>query len=66
MREKYLNAFRSYCTGHLDKHKANIENILQNGVGVADHPDIIETIGVEVGNVAKYDEMLQMLDKHFK
>jgi hypothetical protein len=65
MREKYLNAVRAYCVGHLEKHKANIENILTNGVGVADHPDIIETIGAEVANVAKYDEMLEMLDKHF-
>ena len=64
MREKYLDAFRAYCTGMIGKHKVNVENILHNGVGVAEHPDMIGTLEGEISNIAKYDEMLQMLDKH--
>ena len=64
MREKYLDAFRAYCTGMIERHKANVENIISNGVGVAEHPDMIGTLEGEVANIAKYDEMLQMLDKH--
>lgn len=64
MRENYLSAFRAYCTGQIEKHRANVENIISNGVGVAEHPDMIGTMEGEIANIAKYDEMLQMLDKH--
>jgi len=45
---------------------ANIEVYLNNPVGVGEHPDIIEAIEQEMKLVAEYDDMLEMLDKHFK
>jgi len=65
MREQMLNAVRAYCTGHIEKHKMNVENLITNSVGVADHPDHVETVSKEVESLAKYDEMLQMVDKYF-
>ena len=44
----------------------NVENLIRNNVGIAEHSDYIATISKEVEEVAKYDEMLQMLAKHFK
>ena len=66
MREQLLTALRSYYVGHIEKHKMNVENLFRNNVGVAEHSDYIATISKEVEEVAKYDEMLQMLDKYFK
>ena len=66
MRDLLLKAFQAYCVGHLERHKANIENLITANVGLADHPDIIETIGKEMEQVAKYDEQHQMIDKHFR
>ena len=66
MREQLLNALRTYYVGNIEKHKMNIENLIMNSVGVAEHPDYIETISKEMAEVAKYDEMLQMIDKYFK
>ena len=60
-----LNALRAYYTGQIEKAKMNIENLIANSVGVAEHPDHIETISKEVESLAKYDEMLQMVDKYF-
>jgi len=65
MREQLLNALRAYYTGHISKHKMNVENLIANSVGVADHPDHVETVSKEVESLAKYDEMLQMVDKYF-
>jgi len=65
MREQLLTALRAYYVGHIEKHKMNIENLIMNNVGVAEHPDHVETISKEVESLAKYDEQLQMLDKHF-
>ena len=44
MREKILDAIKKHAEGHIEKHKANIETQLENPVGVATHPDHIETI----------------------
>ena len=65
MREQLLTALRAYYVGNIEKHKMNIENLIMNSVGVAEHPDYIETISKEMAEVAKYDEMLQMIDKYF-
>ena len=43
----------------------NIENLIEKNVGVAEHPDYMDTISKEVETLAKWDEQLQMLDKHF-
>ena len=65
MREQLLTALKAYYVGNIEKHKMNIENLIMNNVGVAEHPDYIETISKEMAEVAKYDEMLQMIDKYF-
>ena len=65
MREQLLDALRAYYTGQISKHKMNIENLITNSVGVADHPDHVETVSKEVESLAKYDEQLQMIDKYF-
>ena len=66
MRKQLLTALRAYYTGQIEKHRMNVENLITNSVGVAEHPDHIETISKEMAEVAKYDEMLQMINKHFK
>ena len=65
MREQFLTALRAYYVGHIEKHKMNIENLIMNNVGVAEHPDYMDTISKEVEGLARYDESLQMLDKYF-
>lgn len=65
MREQMLNALRAYFVGHIEKHKMNVENLITNSVGVAEHPDHIETISKELEHMAKYDEMFQVLHKYF-
>ena len=65
MREQLLTALRSYYVGNIEKHKMHIENLIMNNVGVAEHPDYMDTVSKEVETLAKWDEQLQMLDKHF-
>lgn len=65
MRDILIKAFRSHAQGHVDKHRANVEVYLHNPAGVGEHPDIIEAIEMEMEEIAKYDDMLQMLEKYF-
>lgn len=66
MRKEMLDAVRKNCEGNLQLHKTNIEIYLNKSVGIGEHSDIIQTIIKELEQVAKYEELLQTLDKHFK
>ena len=65
MRNEILEALKSHATGHIDKHKANVEILLQKQVGVAEHPDTLETIEKELKIIAEYDDQLEMINKYF-
>ena len=42
----------------------NVEVLLENGVGVAEHPDVMETIEKELAIIAEYDDKLSVLKKY--
>ena len=65
MREKLLEAFKAHMAGQIAKSVANVEVLLNNTTGVADHPDMIGTISTEIELIAKYNDMLEMANKHF-
>lgn len=65
MREEIIKASIMHFEAHIEKHRINVENYLKNGVGVAEHPDIMESIEKELGQIAEYDDKLEMLKKYF-
>ena len=65
MRNKLIESIKSYLQGNIDKHCANVENLLENHVALAEHPDIIETIEKELDVVADYEDKLNVLNKYF-
>ena len=65
-REDLINVSELYFKAQIEKHKVNVENLLENQVGVAEHPDIVETIEKELEVIASYDEKLNVLKKYFK
>jgi hypothetical protein len=66
MRELLIEAFKSHAKGHIDKHIANVEVYLANPVGIGEHSDIMEAVEIEVEQIAKYDDQLEMIMKYFK
>ena len=65
MRSDLIKASKLHFQAHIEKHRVNIENLLENGVGVAEHPDIMNTIEKELEIIAEYDDKLEVLDKYF-
>jgi hypothetical protein len=65
MREKMLKAMRSHAQGHIDKHKMNVEVYLNNPAGIGEHPDVFEAMEQEIMEMAKYEDVLEMLNKYF-
>ena len=65
MRKDILEASRLHFKAHIEKHRVNIENLLENGVGVAEHPDIMQTVEKEFEIIAEYDDKLSVIKKYF-
>ena len=65
MRELIIEAIKKHAEGHIEKHKTNVEVLMQKPVGVAERPDTLETIEKELKIIAEYDDQLQMIDKYF-
>ena len=65
MREKMINAMTQHAFGHIEKHKMNVEVYLANPAGIGEHPDVFEAMEQEIMEIAKYQDVLDMLEKHF-
>jgi hypothetical protein len=57
---------RSHAQGHIDKHKMNVEVYLANPAGIGEHPDVFEAMELEILEMAKYQDVLDMISIHFK
>jgi len=65
MRTDLIKASELHFKAHIEKHRINVENLLENGVGVAEHPDIMDTIEKELEIIAEYDDKLEIIKKYF-
>ena len=66
MREKIIEAVREHAKGHIEKHKMNVEVLMQKPVGIGEHGDVLTEIEKELKVIAEYDDQLEMLNKYFK
>ena len=65
MRAQIIEALKKHAEGHIEKHKANVEVLLQKTAGIAEHPDTLETIEKELEQIAHYQDIKDMVAKHF-
>ena len=65
MKEVLVNAIRSHLAGNINKHLANIQVYMNSTTGIGEHSDIVETIELELEQVANYHDKLEMLVKYF-
>ena len=65
MREQMIEALKKHAEGHIEKHKVNVEVLMQKPVGIGEHGDVLTEIEKELKIVAEYDDQLEMLNKYF-
>ena len=65
LREDIIEALVKKFEGEISAHKVNIEIMLENTVGVGEHPNITETIEKELEVIAGYEDKLKVLKKYF-
>ena len=65
MRDELIKASRIHFKAHIEKHRINVENLLNNSVGVAEHPDLMDSIEKELDHISEYNDKLEVLNKYF-
>jgi len=66
MRDMILQAIKTKLLGQMNGHKANVEAMITNPVGVGDHPTIVETIEKELGALDSVNGKLNVLVKYIE
>ena len=66
MRDQMIKALLAHAQGDIEKHKANVEIYLTNPAGIGEHSDIMESIEKEIDIIAKYQDQIDVIHKHFK
>ena len=66
MRKKLIEASKQHYLAHIEKHKINVEVILNNPMASHDHSDIMDAIEKEVAQIAEYMDKVEVLEKYFK
>tara|TARA_A200000159_G_C7274949_1_gene318960 strand:+ start:207 stop:431 length:225 start_codon:yes stop_codon:yes gene_type:complete len=65
MRNEIIEALKAHAQGHIDKHKMNVEVLMQKPVGIGEHGDVLTEIEKELKVIAEYDDQIEMLNKYF-
>ena len=60
-----IEALKAHAQGHIEKHKLNVEVILQHAVGIGEHGDVLTEAEKELKVIAEYDDQIEMLNKYF-
>ena len=65
MRNQIVSALLAHAQGDIQKHKMNVEVYLTNPVGIGEHSNVMEAIEEELNMIAKYEDQISVLKKHF-
>ena len=66
MRDQLIKALLAHAQGDIQKHVANVEVYLTNPAGIGEHSNIVEAIEEELNIIAKYQDQIDVINKHFK
>jgi len=66
MRKQLIEASKQHYLAHIEKHRINVEVILNNPTAIAEHSDIMDAIEKEVDQIAEYMDKLEVMEKYFK
>lgn len=65
MRTQLLQTAKKYFESHIEKHRMNVEVMLNNPMAIHDHTDWMTAIENEIAHIAEYEDKLEVLVKHF-
>ena len=66
MKPQLITALLAHAKGEIALHRANVEVYLSNPAGIGEHSDIIGTISLELDQIAKYHDQVEVIERYFK
>lgn len=64
-RREILMSLDNLFSAHIQRHKVNVDIMIENNVGVAEHPDVMATIEEELAKMAEWEDKREILRKYF-
>jgi urease beta subunit len=65
MIDQKIRAMKKLYNAEIDVYKAEVQNYLDNPVGVGEHGNLIETMDNLVAKIAEAEDKLIVLETHF-
>jgi molybdenum cofactor biosynthesis enzyme MoaA len=65
MKENILNTLKASFEASIQKHKLNIEIMLNNPMAIHEHTDFMGAVELELAQIAEYEDKLEALTKYF-
>ena len=65
MKQKIYNALRLKYEAERAEAETNLLNYFKSSVGVAEHPNIIETMDIEIDKLATAEDKLRTLKQNY-
>jgi hypothetical protein len=65
MRNKLLNAAKDHFKSNIERHRMNVEIMLNNPMAIHDHTDWMSAMENEIAQIAEYHDKLEVLNKYF-
>jgi transcriptional/translational regulatory protein YebC/TACO1 len=62
LQQNLINAIRSHFAAKRDRAMANLNNYLNNPVGVGEHPDVVEECVKLIQDLSDADDVLDTLE----
>lgn len=62
MRDQIIGALSNHFSAHIDKHRINVEIMLENPMAIHDHTDLMSAIENELTQIAEYMDKLEALE----
>ena len=66
MKQQLIKATRALLESNVEKHRTNIEVMLENPMAIHDHTDIMSAIDAELGKMSEYRDKLETLNVYWK
>lgn len=66
MRNDLIRASEMHFKAHIEKHRMNVEVLLNNPTAIHGHVDVVDAIEKELAEMADYADKLEMLTTYFK
>ena len=60
-----ITALKKHAEGKIAMAKATAQVYMNRPVGIGEHPQVMEELEKQFMEIAKYDDILQMIEKYF-